>query len=297
MVRLHPARWAALLAILLFASPHLDAQLPPVGAFWNFNASAHNGGASGKETFMVDGDTLIDGILHMSILRRVAHVGILPFCSSYYSESWFGYLYQRGDSVFYKNSWQDEFLYRYDMAVGDTLRNFFIPPHLDYVVDSLGELVIGSDTLRQAYLAIWCDDDPTGFTETITERIGPSTTFHFDYDGPCLMLAGCAMTRGFRCYNEGALYYPEDCAPAVTPVREIDDEVSDVYYDPARRAFILEGSLVDIDGILISDLAGRVWQREAPARVVPLRAGRGGLYVFTVFSGRGTPYSKLVPIQ
>ena len=191
----------------------------PLGAFWNYNYTGHSGTPNSTWTIKVTKDTLINGtsIKELTLFEKVWSSWSPPPNVGTYSYP-FGEIHYRNDSVFQFDSGVENYMYSFDMIVGDSI---IIIPGSVYtaVVDSLSFIVINNDTLKQWFLTKHCN---TSYQETATiiENIGPVDDYLFWQVDGCLIGGG---TYNFECYNSSDLNYNLPCVPITLGFEEVDN--------------------------------------------------------------------------
>ena len=190
----------------------------PIGSFWNYEFTGHSGTPNSSWTIEVTKDTLINGttIKSLTLFEKVWTSWTPPPFVGTYSYP-FGEIHYRNDSVFQYDSGVENYIYSFDMKVGDSI---VIVPGSVYtaVVDSLGFIVVNNDTLKQWFLTKHCNNsyqEPS----TIIENIGPVDDYLFWQVDGCLIGGG---TYNFECYNSSVLSYNLPCIPITLGVDDIN---------------------------------------------------------------------------
>lgn len=124
-------------------------------------------------------------------------------------------LHQKGDSIYYYRENKFELLYDFSLEVGDTMNivtpapynpNYKSDTMIQIVVDSVGEVVVGNDTLRkQVSRMIRKFDSNYGFGGTHIEKIG-NLYFLLPVDD---LLCDVFCPLPLRCYQDSSLFYKQ----------------------------------------------------------------------------------------
>jgi hypothetical protein len=248
-----------LLIILICHSFQLIGQssYAPLGAFWNYGYSSHSGSQYSTWTIEVTNDTVINGtaIKTLTLFDKVwVSWSPPPFVGTYSYP--FGEIHFRNDSVFRLESGVENYLYSFDMKVGDSIS---IIPGSVYtaVVDSISYIILNNDTLKQWFLTKHCN---TSYQEsaTIIENIGPVDDYLFWQVDGCLIGGG---TYNFECYNSSVLNYNLPCIPITLRVDDIYGLKNKLTIFPSPvqglLTFSLENSVEDCR-VRILDLTMRI---------------------------------------
>ena len=221
-------------------------------------------------------------------------------------------LHQKGDSVYYYRKNKFELLYDFSLEVGDTMDIVTPAPYdpnnvsdtmIQMVVDSVGEVVVGNDTLRkQVFRMLRKFDSNYGFGGTHIEKIG-NLYFLLPVDD---LLCDVFCPLPLRCYQDSSLLYKlseVDC-DATYLMTSTQNNLSlpeiRLYPNPVSSGagqLHIEGPerftwrLLDIHGRILYHSA-----REVSGKVaVSLPAGLSpGLYLIEIRTGERTYVRKLV---
>lgn len=232
------------ITLILFISVtsfFLNAQntYPATGSFWNYGYAGHSGGYDENVTIQVTHDTLINGFETLT-LRKTSVVTYSfppnPPPGTMYSNH-FGMIQYRNDSVFYYGyAWpnNEQFLYSFDMIVGDTVEILSFPSFYA-VVDTMYNVDVDGFVLKKWELSNYCNGNPLWET-SIIEKIGPIDDYLLWNTDGCIIGGG---NHYFQCFSSPELHYNTPCQPLILGVEELTafDSFVDVYPNPSAGFF------------------------------------------------------------
>jgi hypothetical protein len=213
----------------------------PLGAYWNYGYTSHNGGLQSNWTIKVNHDTLINGFETKTLTKLYDNWYSLPPNPPVgQGIDPYGTLQLRNDSVFFFYSFPTNgmFLYSFNMAIGDTIHIFPPPQNLYAVVDTLYQVIINNDTLTQWKLTKYCNAAYFG-DATIVENIGPVDDYLlWNTDG-------CPIGGGwwtFQCYSSSILNYNQPCDPIPVGIssNDLQQNLLTVFPAPAQNNITIE---------------------------------------------------------
>src|SRR5690606_1116308 len=305
------------LICISFISQQLQAQndgveWAPLGATWHYEVRYPFSPVVNCLAMEVIKDTIIDGITARFIEGKLYQFekDTIPATDVYDQGNII--LHQKGDSIYYYRENKFELLYDFSLEVGDTMDivtpapydlNYVSDTMIQMVVDSVGEVVVGNDTLRkQVFRMIRKFDSNYGFGGTHIEKIG-NLYFLLPVDG---LLCDVFCPLPLRCYQDSSLFYKQwevDC-DATYLMTSTQNNISlpeiHLYPNPVfsgSSQFYIEGP--DRFTWRLRDIHGRTLYystRESSGKeTAALPSGLSpGLYLVEIRTGERTYVRKLV---
>lgn len=306
-----------ILICISFISQPLQAQndgveWAPLGATWHYEVRYPFSPVVNCLAMEVIKDTIIDGITARFIEGKLYQFekDTIPATDVYDQGNII--LHQKGDSIYYYRENKFELLYDFSLEVGDTMDivtpapydlNYVSDTMIQMVVDSVGEVVVGNDTLRkQVFRMLRKFDSNYGFGGTHIEKIG-NLYFLLPVDD---LLCDVFCPLPLRCYQDSSLFYKQwevDC-DATYLMTSTQNNISlpeiHLYPNPifsGSSQFYIEGP--DRFTWRLRDIHGRTLYRsdhEAFGKVTAsLPPGLSpGLYLIDIRTGERTYIRKLV---
>ena len=214
-----------ILICISFISQPLQAQndgveWAPLGATWHYEVRYPFSPVVNCLAMEVIKDTIIDGITARFIEGKLYQFekDTIPATDVYDQGNII--LHQKGDSIYYYRENKFELLYDFSLKVGDTMDivtpapydlNYVSDTMIQMVVDSVGEVVVGNDTLRkQVFRMLRKFDSNYGFGGTHIEKIG-NLYFLLPVDD---LLCDAFCPLPLRCYQDSSFFYKQwevDC--------------------------------------------------------------------------------------
>lgn len=305
------------LICISFISQQLQAQndgveWAPLGATWHYEVRYPFSPVVNCLAMEVIKDTIIDGITARFIEGKLYQFekDTIPATDVYNQGNII--LHQKGDSIYYYRENKFELLYDFSLEVGDTMDivtpapydlNYVSDTMIQMVVDSVGEVVVGNDTLRkQVFRMIRKFDSNYGFGGTHIEKIG-NLYFLLPVDD---LLCDVFCPLPLRCYQDSSLFYKQwevDC-DATYLMTSTQNNISlpeiHLYPNPVfsgSSQFYIEGP--DRFTWRLRDIHGRTLYystRESSGKeTAALPSGLSpGLYLVEIRTGERTYVRKLV---
>lgn len=312
-------RHATLIVLICisFISQQLQAQndgveWAPLGATWHYEVRYPFSPVVNCLAMEVIKDTIIDGITARFIEGKLYQFekDTIPATDVYNQGNII--LHQKGDSIYYYRENKFELLYDFSLEVGDTMDivtpapydlNYVSDTMIQMVVDSVGEVVVGNDTLRkQVFRMLRKFDSNYGFGGTHIEKIG-NLYFLLPVDD---LLCDVFCPLPLRCYQDSSLFYKQwevDC-DATYLMTSTQNNISlpeiHLYPNPVfsgSSQFYIEGP--DRFTWRLRDIHGRTLYystRESSGKeTAALPSGLSpGLYLVEIRTGERTYVRKLV---
>lgn len=146
----------------------------PPGAEWRYNFIHYRGYALTNESIVYMGKTVISGDTVKVLKHRYSFNQTNDAQSPYINT----YLTQRGDTVFYKNKWAQnwQILYNFNVQAGQSWYGIYAGKYYQVDVDSVKYILVNSVSLKQLVVHYSNIDHPI----KITERFGCSE-YMFNY--------------------------------------------------------------------------------------------------------------------
>lgn len=305
------------LICISFISQQLQAQndgveWAPLGATWHYEVRYPFSPVVNCLAMEVIKDTIIDGITARFIEGKLYQFekDTIPATDVYDQGNII--LHQKGDSIYYYRENKFELLYDFSLEVGDTMDivtpapydlNYVSDTMIQMVVDSVGEVVVGNDTLRkQVFRMLRKFDSNYGFGGTHIEKIG-NLYFLLPVDD---LLCDVFCPLPLRCYQDSSLFYKQwevDC-DATYLMTSTQNNISlpeiHLYPNPifsGSSQFYIEGP--DRFTWRLRDIHGRTLYystRESSGKeTAALPSGLSpGLYLVEIRTGERTYVRKLV---
>lgn len=305
------------LICISFISQQLQAQndgveWAPLGATWHYEVRYPFSPVVNCLAMEVIKDTIIDGITARFIEGKLYQFekDTIPATDVYNQGNII--LHQKGDSIYYYRENKFELLYDFSLEVGDTMDivtpapydlNYVSDTMIQMVVDSVGEVVVGNDTLRkQVFRMLRKFDSNYGFGGTHIEKIG-NLYFLLPVDD---LLCDVFCPLPLRCYQDSSLFYKQwevDC-DATYLMTSTQNNISlpeiHLYPNPVfsgSSQFYIEGP--DRFTWRLRDIHGRTLYystRESSGKeTAALPSGLSpGLYLVEIRTGERTYVRKLV---
>ena len=305
------------LICISFISQQLQAQndgveWAPLGATWHYEVRYPFSPVVNCLAMEVIKDTIIDGITARFIEGKLYQFekDTIPATDVYDQGNII--LHQKGDSIYYYRENKFELLYDFSLEVGDTMDivtpapydlNYVSDTMIQMVVDSVGEVVVGNDTLRkQVFRMLRKFDSNYGFGGTHIEKIG-NLYFLLPVDD---LLCDVFCPLPLRCYQDSSLFYKQwevDC-DATYLMTSTQNNISlpeiHLYPNPVfsgSSQFYIEGP--DRFTWRLRDIHGRTLYystRESSGKeTAALPSGLSpGLYLVEIRTGERTYVRKLV---
>ena len=183
----------------------------PLGSYYNYNFTSHDGGTTGIKTLYYTSDTIINTGSYKKICTAINYHCVCPnppIYNSYCTE----YLLERNDSLFQYFIGADtiQCLYTFNSNIGDSIVFDSNPtnPNFRYkiVLDSIGTKFICGQNRQTMYYSKFQDLCPSvSTTVTVVKGIGPIDDYLFSQTNQCELGIGFFY---FNCVNTGNCNYP-----------------------------------------------------------------------------------------
>lgn len=234
----------------------------PLGSYYNYNYTSHDGGTTGIKTLYYSSDTIINTVSYKKICTAINYHCICPnppIYNSYCVE----YLLERNDSLFQYFIGTDtlQCLYSFNSSIGDSIVFDSNPsnPNFRYkiVLDSIGSKFICGINRQTMYYTKY-QDLCSSFSASVTvvKGIGAIDDYLFSQTNECEMGNGHYF---FNCVNTGACNYPPgNCINEPLAIKENSDDGSNIFISNNPNGIMVHFSEPLSGSIVIRNILGNL---------------------------------------